>query len=147
MALQTLNSIEILLIEDSPSDANLTMQSLEQAKITNRLHWVEEGEASMDILYQRGEYINAPRPDLIVLDLNLPGMDGREILAEVKADPDLRRIPVVVLTTSSNEEDVLRSYDLNANCYVTKPFNVQQFIQVVQLISDFWLTAVKLPPE
>ncbi len=147
MALQTLNSIEILLIEDSPSDANLTMQSLEQAKITNRLHWVEEGEAAMDFLYQRGEYINAPRPDLIVLDLNLPGMDGREILAEVKADPDLRRIPVVVLTTSSNEEDVLRSYDLNANCYVTKPFNVQQFIQVVQLISDFWLTAVKLPPD
>lgn len=147
MALQTLNSIEILLIEDSPSDANLTMQSLEQAKITNRLHWVEEGEAAMDFLYQRGEYINAPRPDLIVLDLNLPGMDGREILAEVKADPDLRRIPVVVLTTSSNEEDVLRSYDLNANCYVTKPFNVQQFIQVVQLISDFWLTAVKLPTE
>ena len=147
MALQTLNSIEILLIEDSPSDANLTMQSLQQAKITNRLHWVEEGEAAMDFLYQRGEYINAPRPDLIVLDLNLPGMDGREILAEVKADPDLRRIPVVVLTTSSNEEDVFRSYDLNANCYVTKPFNVQQFIQVVQLISDFWLTAVKLPPE
>lgn len=147
MALQTLNSIEILLIEDSPSDANLTMQSLQQAKITNRLHWVEEGEAAMDFLYQRGEYINAPRPDLIVLDLNLPGMDGREILADVKADPDLRRIPVVVLTTSSNEEDVFRSYDLNANCYVTKPFNVQQFIQVVQLISDFWLTAVKLPPE
>lgn len=147
MALQSLNSIEILLIEDSPSDANLTMQSLQQAKITNRLHWVEEGEAAMDFLYQRGNYADAPRPDLIVLDLNLPGMDGREILAEVKADVDLRRIPVVILTTSSNEEDVLRSYDLNANCYVTKPFNVQQFIQVVQLISDFWLTAVKLPAE
>ncbi len=101
----------------------------------------------MDFLYQRGNYADAPRPDLIVLDLNLPGMDGREILAEVKADVDLRRIPVVILTTSSNEEDVLRSYDLNANCYVTKPFNVQQFIQVVQLISDFWLTAVKLPAE
>lgn len=147
MALQTLNAIEILLIEDSPSDANLTMQSLQQAKITNRLHWVEEGEAAMDFLYRRGNYADAPRPDLIVLDLNLPGMDGQEILAEVKADADLRRIPVVILTTSSNEEDVLRSYDLNANCYVTKPFNVQQFIQVVQLISDFWLTAVKLPPE
>ncbi|MBM0743647.1 response regulator [Phormidium sp. CLA17] len=147
MADRTLNSIEILLIEDSPSDANLTMRSLQQAKITNTLHWVEEGEAAMDFLYQRGEYADAPRPDLIVLDLNLPGMDGREILAEVKADSDLRRIPVVVLTTSSNEEDVLRSYDLNANCYVTKPFNVQQFMQVVQLISDFWLTAVKLPPE
>lgn len=147
MVRQTLNSIEILLIEDSPSDANLTIQSLQQAKITNTLHWVEEGEAAMDFLYQRGDYPDAPRPDLIVLDLNLPGMDGREILAEVKADPSLRRIPVVVLTTSSNEEDVLRSYDLNANCYVTKPFDVQQFIQVVQLISDFWLTAVKLPLE
>ncbi|MEX0268873.1 response regulator [Leptolyngbyaceae cyanobacterium UHCC 1019] len=147
MVRQTLNSIEILLIEDSPSDANLTIQSLQQAKITNTLHWVEEGEAAMDFLYQRGDYPDAPRPDLIVLDLNLPGMDGREILAEVKADSSLRRIPVVVLTTSSNEEDVLRSYDLNANCYVTKPFNVQQFIQVVQLISDFWLTAVKLPLE
>ncbi|PZV19249.1 MAG: response regulator [Leptolyngbya sp.] len=147
MALQPLNSIEILLIEDSPSDATLTMQSLQQAKITNTLHWVEEGEAAMDFLYQREEYANAPRPDLILLDLNLPGMDGREILAEVKADPNLRRIPVVVLTTSSDEADVLRSYDLHANCYVTKPFDVQQFIQVIQLISDFWLTAVKLPLE
>jgi len=147
MAIQTLNSIEILLIEDSPSDATLTMQSLQQAKITNTLHWVETGEAAMDFLYQRGEYVNAPRPDLILLDLNLPGMDGREILAEVKADPNLRRIPVVVLTTSSDEADVLRSYDLNANCYVTKPFDVQRFIQVIQLISDFWLTAVNLPPE
>jgi len=147
MAIQTLNSIEILLIEDSPSDATLTMQSLQQAKITNTLHWVETGEAAMDFLYQRGEYVNAPRPDLILLDLNLPGMDGREILAEVKADPNLRRIPVVVLTTSSDEADVLRSYDLNANCHVTKPFDVQRFIQVIQLISDFWLTAVNLPPE
>ena len=147
MAIQTLNSIEILLIEDSPSDATLTMQSLQQAKITNTLHWVETGEAAMDFLYQRGEYVNAPRPDLILLDLNLPGMDGREILTEVKANPNLRRIPVVVLTTSSDEADVLRSYDLHANCYVTKPFDVQQFIQVIQLISDFWLTAVKLPPE
>ncbi len=147
MAIQTLNSIEILLIEDSPSDATLTMQSLQQSKITNTLHWVETGEAAMDFLYQQGDYANAPRPDLILLDLNLPGMDGREILAEVKADPNLRRIPVVVLTTSSDEADVLRSYDLHANCYVTKPFDVQQFIQVIQLISDFWLTAVNLPPE
>jgi len=123
------------------------MQSLQQSKITNTLHWVETGEAAMDFLYQQGDYVNAPRPDLILLDLNLPGMDGREILAEVKADPNLRRIPVVVLTTSSDEADVLRSYDLHANCYVTKPFDVQQFIQVIQLISDFWLTAVNLPPE
>jgi len=147
MAIQPLNSIEILLIEDSPSDANLTMQSLQQAKITNTVHWVEEGEAAMDFLYQRGGYADAPRPDLIMLDLNLPGMDGREIFTEVKADPDLKRIPIVVLTTSSDEADVLRSYDLHANCYVSKPFDVQQFIQVIQLISDFWLTAVKLPPE
>ncbi len=147
MAHQNLNSIEILLIEDSPSDAHLTIQSLQQAKITNTLHWVEEGEAAMDFLHQRGNYANETRPDLILLDLNLPGMDGREVLAEVKADPELKRIPVVVLTTSSNEADVLRSYDLHANCYVTKPFDVQQFIQVVQMISDFWLTAVRLPPE
>lgn len=146
MTVQMLNSIDILLVEDSPSDANLTMRSFKQAKISNALRWVEDGETAMDFLYQRGEYANAPRPDLIVLDLNLPGMDGREVLAEIKADSNLKCIPVVVLTTSSSEEDVLRSYNLNANCYVTKPFDVRQFMQVVQLIGDFWLTAVKLPP-
>lgn len=145
MTIQMLNSIEILLIEDSPSDAQLTIKSFEQAKISNRLQWIEDGETAMEYLRQQGDYTTASRPDLIVLDLNLPGMDGREILAEIKADPDLRRIPVVILTTSSNEEDILRSYDLNANCYVTKPFDVRQFMQVVQLIGDFWLTAVKLP--
>ncbi|MBW4582428.1 MAG: response regulator [Tildeniella nuda ZEHNDER 1965/U140] len=147
MTIQLLNSIEILLVEDSPSDAHLTIKSFEQAKITNSLHWVEDGETAMDYLRQQGEYTNALRPDLIVLDLNLPGMDGREVLAEIKGDPDLKRIPVVVLTTSSSEEDILRSYNLNANCYVTKPFDVRQFMQVVQLIGDFWLAAVKLPPE
>lgn len=147
MVTQPLHSIEILLIEDSPSDANLTIKSLQKAKIINTLHWVEEGEAAMDFLYQRGNYATAPRPDLILLDLNLPGLNGREILAEVKADLALRRIPVVILTTSSNEADVLRAYDLHANCYVTKPFDGQQFIQVIQMIGDFWLTAVKLPPE
>ena len=144
--MQMLGSIEILLIEDSPSDAHLTIQSFEQAKISNRLHWVEDGEAAIEYLRQQGDYENASRPDLIVLDLNLPGMDGREVLAEIKADPNLRRIPVVVLTTSNSDEDILRSYNLNANCYVTKPFDVRQFMQVVQLIGNFWLAAVQLPP-
>jgi len=147
MTIQMLDSIEILLIEDSPSDANLTIRSFSQAKIANRLHWIDNGEAAMDFLRQRGKYEHAVRPDLIVLDLNLPGMDGREILTEVKSDPEFRRIPIVILTTSADEEDILRSYNLNANCYITKPFDVQQFIQVVRLIGDFWLTAVRLPPE
>jgi CheY-like chemotaxis protein len=146
MTVQMLNSIDILLVEDSPSDANLTIRSFEQAKIFNELHWVEDGETAMDFLHQRGEYIDAPRPDLIVLDLNLPGMDGREVLAELKADSYLKCIPVVVLTTSNSEDDILRSYNLNANCYITKPFDVRQFMHVVQLIGDFWLAAVKLPP-
>lgn len=146
MTIQMLDSIEILLVEDSPSDAHLTITSFEQAKITNTLHWVEDGETAMEYLRKQGEYTDVLRPDLIVLDLNLPGMDGREVLAEVKADADLKRIPVVVLTTSNSEEDILRSYNLNANCYVTKPFDVRQFMQVVQLISNFWLAAVKLPP-
>ncbi|UBF28182.1 response regulator [Kovacikia minuta CCNUW1] len=141
------NSIEILLIEDSPTDATLTIRSFNQAKIANNLHWLTDGEAAMDYLRQQGEFENAARPDLILLDLNLPGMDGREILAEVKSDANLKRIPVVILTTSADEEDVLRSYNLNANCYITKPFDVQQFIQVVQMIGDFWLAAVKLPME
>lgn len=147
MTLQMLNSIEVLLIEDSPSDAHLTIKSFEQAKIANSLHWVEDGETAIEYLRRQGEYATVSRPDLIVLDLNLPGMDGREVLAEIKADADLKRIPVVVLTTSNNEDDILRSYNLNANCYVTKPFDVRQFMQVVQLIGDFWLAAVKLPPD
>jgi chemotaxis family two-component system response regulator Rcp1 len=147
MTIQMFNSIEILLVEDSPSDANLTIRSFNQAKIANNLHWITDGETAMDYLRQRGEYEDAVRPDLILLDLNLPGMDGREILAEVKSDQDLKCIPVVILTTSADEEDVLRSYNLNANCYVTKPFDVRQFMQVVQLIGDFWLAAVRLPSE
>ncbi len=139
--------IEILLVEDSPSDANLTIREFSKAKIANNLHWVEDGEAAMDYLHCRGEYADALRPDLILLDLNLPGMDGREVLAEVKADDILKRIPVVVLTTSTDEEDVLRSYNLNANCYVTKPIDIHQFIHVVHLINEFWLAAVKLPAE
>ncbi|HEY9652652.1 MAG TPA: response regulator [Coleofasciculaceae cyanobacterium] len=144
---QNFRSVEILLVEDSPSDANLTIREFSKAKIANNLHWVEDGEAAMEYLHQQGEYANAPRPDLILLDLNLPGMDGREVLAEVKSDHDLKRIPVVVLTTSNDEQDVLHSYNLNANCYVTKPIDIEQFIHVVQLINEFWLAAVMLPND
>jgi len=139
--------IEILLVEDSPSDANLTIREFNKAKIANNLHWVENGEDAMEYLRCQGEYTNASRPDLILLDLNLPGMDGREVLAEVKADEKLKRIPIVILTTSTDEEDVLRSYNLNANCYVTKPIDIHQFIHLIQLINEFWLAAVKLPGE
>lgn len=139
--------IEILLVEDSPSDANLTIREFGRAKIANNIHWVEDGESAMNYLRCQEEFVHAVRPDLILLDLNLPGMDGREVLAEVKADAALKQIPVVVLTTSADEEDVLRSYNLNANCYVTKPIDIHQFIHVVQLINEFWLAAVKLPAE
>lgn len=141
------HNIEILLIEDSPSDANLTIKGFMNAKIANNLRWVEDGETAMNYLRQQGEFANVRRPDLILLDLNLPGMDGREVLTEIKSDPNLKMIPVVVLTTSADEHDILRSYNLNANCYVTKPLDVYQFIEVVQLIQDFWLAAVALPRE
>lgn len=144
---QKFRRIEILLVEDSPSDANLTIKGFVNAKIANNLHWVEDGETAMNYLRHEGKFANAPRPDLVLLDLNLPGMDGREVLTEVKSDPILKLIPVVVLTTSTDEQDILRSYNLNANCYVTKPLDVYQFIEVVQLIKDFWLAAVKLPPD
>ncbi|BBD62636.1 two-component response regulator [Nostoc sp. HK-01] len=144
---QVCRCVEILLVEDSPSDANLTMKGFVNAKIANNLHWVEDGETAMNYLRQQGEFADAPRPDLVLLDLNLPGMDGREVLTEVKSDPSLKRIPVVVLTTSTDEQDILRSYNLRANCYVTKPIDIYQFIEAVQLIKDFWLAAVTLPPD
>ncbi|MUG93802.1 response regulator [Scytonema sp. UIC 10036] len=144
---QNSRPVEILLVEDSYSDANLTIKSLGKTSIANNLHWVEDGETAIEYLRHQGEYTKATRPDLILLDLNLPGLDGREVLAEIKADPDLKRIPVVVLTTSADEQDVLKSYDLNANCYITKPVDIHQFLQIVHLINDFWLAAVKLPPK
>ncbi len=144
---QAFPHIEILLVEDSPSDANLTIKGFLNTKIANNLHWVEDGETAMNYVRQEGEFANAPRPNLILLDLNLPGMDGREVLTEIKSDSNLKCIPVVVMTTSTDEQDILRSYGLSANCYVTKPFDVHQFIQVVQLIKDFWLAAVALPRE
>ena len=138
--------IQILLVEDSPGDVRLTEEILREAKVANDLHVVEDGEQAMEFVGGRGSHGGAPRPDLILLDLNLPRKDGREVLAELKADPELRPIPVIVLTTSSADRDVLRSYDLNANCYITKPIDLDDFISVVRSIEAFWLSIVRLPP-
>ena len=139
--------IEILLIEDNPGDARLATEALREAKVHNNLHWVADGEEAISFLRRQGDRAEAPRPDLILLDLNLPRRDGRQVLEEIKADPTLRRIPVVVLTTSQAEEDILKAYNLNANCYITKPVDLDQFMKVVKTIEDFWLTIVKLPKE
>ena len=138
-------AIEILLVEDNPGDARLTIEAMREAKMRNRIHVVEDGVEAMEFLRHQGRFGDAPRPDLILLDLNLPRKDGREVLAEVKSDPDLRRIPVVVLTTSRAEEDVLRAYDLHANCYVTKPVDLAQFMKIVSQIDEFWVKVVTLP--
>jgi CheY-like chemotaxis protein len=140
-------NIEILLVEDNPGDVRLTQEALKDNKVRNNLSIVEDGVEAMAFLRREGKYTVSPRPDLILLDLNLPKKDGRQVLAEIKADARLRRIPVVVLTTSKAEEDVLRAYDLNANCYITKPVDFDQFINVVRSIEDFWLAMVKLPTE
>jgi two-component system, chemotaxis family, response regulator Rcp1 len=139
--------IEILLVEDSPGDADLARETLADSKVNNTLHVVGDGEEAMAFLRQEGRYTHAPHPDLVLLDLNLPKKSGREVLAEMKADAHMRRIPVVVLTVSKAEEDILKAYDLHANCYITKPIDLFQFVKVVQAIEDFWLTIVKLPPE
>ena len=139
--------IEILLVEDSPADVDLTREALEDAKVHNSLHVASDGVEALAFLRREGRYADAPHPDLILLDLNLPKKDGREVLAEIKADPLLRRIPVVVLTTSEAEQDILQSYDLHANCYVTKPVDLDAFIHVVRSIEDFWLAIVRLPSE
>ncbi|MBI2911413.1 MAG: response regulator [Chloroflexi bacterium] len=139
--------IEILLVEDNPGDVRLTREALKEGKVRNRMSVARDGAEAMAFLRQEGEYADAPRPHLILLDLNLPGKDGREVLEEIKADPDLMRIPIVVLTTSRAEQDILRSYELHANCYVTKPVDLDQFIKVVQAIEDFWLSIVTLPPH
>jgi CheY-like chemotaxis protein len=139
--------IEILLVEDNPGDVRLTMEALRDAKVHNRVHVAPDGVEALAFLRQEGKHAGAPRPDLILLDLNLPRKDGREVLAEIKADERLKHIPVVILTTSRAEQDILKSYDLHANCYVTKPVDLDQFIAVVRSIEDFWLTVVALPPE
>jgi CheY-like chemotaxis protein len=138
--------VEILLVEDNPGDFRLTQEALHEGKVYNNLHWAKDGVEALDFLKQRGKHAKAPRPDIILLDLNLPKKDGREVLLEIKQDADLRAIPVVILTTSQAEEDVLRSYDLHANCYVTKPVDLEKFIVVVQSIDRFWLSVVTLPP-
>lgn len=138
--------IEILLVEDNPGDYRLTKEALREGKVHNNLHWAQDGVDALDFLKRRGKHARAPRPDIVLLDLNLPKKDGREVLSEIKGDEELRAIPVVILTTSKAEEDVLRSYDLHANCYVTKPVDLDKFIVVVQSIDRFWLTIVTLPP-
>jgi two-component system, chemotaxis family, response regulator Rcp1 len=137
--------ITILLVEDNPGDVDLTKEALQEAKVRNRLNVVDDGAKAVDFLFKRGEYADAPRPDIILLDLNLPKKDGRQVLKEIKADPQLAEIPVVILTTSQAEEDIIRSYQLHANCYITKPVDFKQFMHVVKSIEEFWLTVVKLP--
>jgi two-component system, chemotaxis family, response regulator Rcp1 len=139
--------LEILLVEDSPSDTELTVEALKEAKVHNHLSVVEDGVQALEFLRRQGLFAQAPRPDLIMLDLNLPRKDGREVLAEIKADEQLKTIPVVVLTTSRAEQDVLRAYELHANCYVTKPVGFEQFLEVVRSIENFWLVLVSLPPH
>jgi CheY-like chemotaxis protein len=142
-----MSTIDVLLVEDSPTDVLMVREALRDSALPIRLHVAQDGAQALDFLHQRREHAEAPRPAVMLLDLNLPRKDGREVLAEIKAHPELRRIPVVVLTTSRDEEDVLRSYDLHANCYVTKPVGLEQFLQVVRAIDDFWLAVVRLPPS
>lgn len=138
--------VEILLVEDNPGDERLTREALKEGKVYSNLHWVKDGVEALEFLRRQGKYSSAPRPDIILLDLNLPKKDGREVLSVIKRDHELKQIPVVVLTTSKAEEDVLKSYELHANCYVTKPVDLEKFIHVVQSIDRFWLTVVTLPP-
>lgn len=140
-----LHPIEILLVEDNPGDSRLAKEALKESKLKNNLYVAEDGVEAMNFLYKTGKYSKMPRPDLVILDLNLPKKDGREVLAEIKNDDNLKRIPVVILTISKAEEDILKTYNLHANCYVTKPLDLDQFMKVVKSIEDFWLTIVKLP--
>jgi len=139
--------IEILLVEDSAGDVRLVKEALKENKFLNNLYVARDGVEAMKFLHQEGKYADAVRPDLILLDLNLPKKDGREVLAEVKGDEDLKRIPVVIMTVSEAEEDILKTYNLHANCYITKPIDLDQFIKVVRSVESFWLTIVKLPPR
>ena len=139
--------IEILLVEDNPGDVRLTREALQEGKVINTLHTAADGVQALEYLKQEGEYTDAVRPDIILLDLNLPRMDGRELLAIIKSDLDLRRIPVVILTTSKAEEDIIETYDLHANCFITKPVDLDQFFVVVQSVEEFWFSIVRLPPN
>ncbi len=141
------SAIEILLVEDNPGDQRLTQEALKEGKIRNNLYIVEDGQGAMDFLKKEGDFREMPRPDLILLDLNLPKMSGQEVLSRIKVDEELKTIPVVILTTSNADEDILKAYNLNANCYITKPVDFDQFITVVNKIQEFWFTIVKLPGE
>jgi chemotaxis family two-component system response regulator Rcp1 len=144
---ETATPVEVLLVEDSPGDVRLTKEAFKDAKVHINLHVASDGAEAMAFLGREGEHANVPRPDLILLDLNLPKKDGREVLAEIKASPSLKSIPVVILTTSASEEDILRSYLLHANCYITKPVDLDGFLKVVKSVDNFWLSVVKLPRE
>ena len=139
--------IEILMVEDNPSDVRLTREAFKDAKVLNNMSVATDGEDALKFLKREGPYKDAPRPDLILLDLNLPKMNGKEVLGEIKRDPDLKRIPVVVLTTSDNEQDVRKAYDLHVNAYVRKPVDLDQFIKIVEAVEGFWLSVVKFPPK
>jgi len=139
--------VEILLVEDNEADIRLTRESIKEAKIRNILHVARDGEEAINYLYKKEDYKDAVTPDLILLDLNLPKKDGREVLEEIKSDEALSHIPVVILTTSEAEKDIVKSYKLHANCYVTKPMGIDQFVEVIKAIEDFWFTIVKLPSE
>lgn len=140
-------AVDILLVEDNPGDARLAMEALKEGGIANRLHVVPDGIEAMNFLRREGGYEAAPRPHVILLDLNMPRMDGRQVLARVKSDDALKRIPIVVLTTSQAEQDIIKSYDLHANCYITKPVDLDRFIAVIRSIEEFWCSTVKLPPR
>lgn len=139
--------VEILLVEDNPGDVRLILEAFREGKVANIMRVATDGEEALAILRREGPHATAKRPDIIMLDLNLPKKDGREVLAEIKMDPNLKRIPVMILTSSKAEEDIVKSYNLYANCYITKPVGLDQFIQVARTIEDFWLTIVKLPPN
>jgi len=143
----SMKSIDILLVEDNPGDVRLTQEVLKEAKVKNELHIVCDGVEAMAFLRKEGKYKNVSTPDMVLLDLNLPRKSGHEVLNEIKTDENLKRIPVVILTVSKDEEDIIKSYNLYANCFITKPVNLQQFLSVVKSIEDFWLTIVKLPPK
>lgn len=145
MSDNAMRPVEILLVEDNPGDVHLTLEAFKEAKVRNNISVADDGMKAMAFLRHEGEYKNAPLPDLILLDLNLPRKDGREVLAEIRLDPKLTRIPVVIMTTSQAEEDIAKAYDLHVNCYISKPMDLDQFIKVTRSIEDFWLTVVKLP--
>lgn len=142
-----MDNIEILMVEDNPGDVRLAQEALKESKVRNNMSVVWDGEEAISFLRREGKYSDSPRPDLILLDLNLPKKDGIQVLADIKEDPHLRRIPVVILSTSEADRDILKTYDLHANCYITKPVDFDKFVEVVKAMDNFWLTIVRLPPS